>query len=83
MTTQFANAHGAPGAAVAGRAAGGGFGGWLAELVRAIRQRTAEHECYVRTRNELTQLTDRELADIGLSRGDIEHVARRAARPAA
>ncbi|MDF3854483.1 DUF1127 domain-containing protein [Paracoccus sp. P2] len=28
------------------------------------------------TRRELSRLTDRELTDIGLTRGDIEHVAR-------
>lgn len=28
------------------------------------------------TRNQLNRLTDRELSDIGLSRGDIERVAR-------
>lgn len=30
------------------------------------------------TRNELSRLTDRELDDIGLTRGDIERVARAA-----
>lgn len=28
------------------------------------------------TRNQLNRLTDRELSDIGLSRGDIERIAR-------
>ncbi|MFL5336646.1 MAG: DUF1127 domain-containing protein, partial [Geminicoccaceae bacterium] len=32
------------------------------------------------TMNELSALTDRELEDIGLSRGDIENVAQRCAR---
>lgn len=81
MTTQFANAREASGPAVGGRA-GGGIGGWLAELARAARRRAAEHECYVRTRNELMQLSDRELDDIGLARIDIESMARSAARSA-
>ncbi|MBO9476767.1 DUF1127 domain-containing protein [Shimia sp. R11_0] len=34
---------------------------------------------YARTVKELNKLTARELADIGLSRGDIEVVARRGA----
>jgi uncharacterized protein YjiS (DUF1127 family) len=33
-----------------------------------------------RTRHELEALTDRELADIGLRRGDIENVARQGGR---
>ena len=32
------------------------------------------------TRNELYSLTDRELADLGISRGDIPFIARRAAK---
>ncbi len=34
---------------------------------------------YVRTRNELSALNSRELADIGLNRGDIARVSRDAA----
>ena len=38
---------------------------------------TFQHWADVReTRNELNRLTDRELNDIGLARGDIERVAR-------
>lgn len=38
---------------------------------------TLTHWAEVReTRNQLNRLTDRELSDIGLSRGDIERVAR-------
>ena len=32
------------------------------------------------TRNELNSLTNRELADLGISRGDIPFIARRAAQ---
>jgi uncharacterized protein YjiS (DUF1127 family) len=42
----------------------------------------AEHARYVRTREELASLTDRELNDIGLVRSDIEDVAKRAASSA-
>jgi uncharacterized protein YjiS (DUF1127 family) len=37
---------------------------------------------YHRTRRELETLSARELADIGLARSDIEHIARRGAREA-
>lgn len=39
-----------------------------------------EQQRYRRTLNELSALSERELEDIGLTRGDIEHVARRSAR---
>jgi uncharacterized protein YjiS (DUF1127 family) len=42
---------------------------WLSEQAR-----------YRRTLNELAALTDRELDDIGLARGEVEAVARRSAR---
>ena len=45
------------------------LGGWLGEQRR-----------YRQTMNELSALTDRELDDIGMSRGDIEAVAERCAR---
>ena len=43
--------------------------GWIGEQRR-----------YRQTMNELSALTDRELDDIGMSRGDIEAVAERCAR---
>ncbi len=42
----------------------------------------AEQRRYRRTLAELSTLTDRELDDIGLTRGDLEFVARRSARAA-
>jgi uncharacterized protein YjiS (DUF1127 family) len=39
-----------------------------------------EQRRYRQTMNELSALTDRELADIGLTRADIETVAERCAR---
>jgi uncharacterized protein YjiS (DUF1127 family) len=40
----------------------------------------AERRRYRRTLNELLALSDRELDDIGIGRGEIEAVARRSAR---
>ena len=46
--------------------------GFVARLQDAIANWTEIRE----TRNQLNRLTDRELSDIGLCRGDIERVAR-------
>lgn len=48
--------------------------GWLAGLRKAISDRAT----YYRTVRELSGLTDRELADLGVSRFHIEQVAREA-----
>ncbi|MDX6749579.1 DUF1127 domain-containing protein [Geminicoccaceae bacterium 1502E] len=53
-----------------------GAHGPLAWLFGAWR----EFRRYQRTISELELLTDRELQDIGISRGEIEHTARRCAR---
>jgi uncharacterized protein YjiS (DUF1127 family) len=50
----------------------GVFGGFVSTLMGAF---VSWNDARV-TRNALAQLTDRELADIGLARGDIETVAR-------
>jgi len=47
--------------------------GWLARVLDFLEQRRR----YSRTLVELESLSDRELADIGLNRGDIEGIARR------
>ncbi len=39
----------------------------------------AKHRKYRETKNELAALTDRELQDLGISRGQIHEVAREAA----
>lgn len=44
----------------------------LREWAEAVARRTA----YARTRDELSMLTDRELDDLGLTRWDIDRVAR-------
>ncbi|WP_372425326.1 DUF1127 domain-containing protein [Salinarimonas chemoclinalis] len=43
---------------------------WVLSRIRAYQR-------YRRTVRELERLSDRELNDVGLSRGDIDHVARR------
>lgn len=61
----------------AGRAADDGEG---RGMVRSILAWIDQTRRYRRTRSELSELSERELADIGLSRLDIEGVARRCAR---
>ena len=48
-------------------------GSWLGRVIAFIESRRR----YRRTMSELEQLSDRELADIGLARADIEGIARR------
>jgi len=48
--------------------------GLIARFFRALEARRV----YRATRNELNSLTDRELNDIGIGRGDIERIAREA-----
>jgi uncharacterized protein YjiS (DUF1127 family) len=54
--------------------------GLLGGIVMRLAGWMGEQRRYRRTMNELSALTDRELEDIGLSRGDIESVAQRCAR---
>jgi uncharacterized protein YjiS (DUF1127 family) len=72
MATQFVNTY-------AGQPRRGEARGFLAGFVQRLQARGQEYARYVRTRDELAGLTDRELADIGLARADIERVARQAA----
>ncbi|GAA6180044.1 MULTISPECIES: DUF1127 domain-containing protein [unclassified Shimia] len=54
----------------------------VGRLVRSIetwRLNQKRQASYARTVKELSRLTNNELADIGLSRGDIEDVARQGA----
>lgn len=50
-----------------------------AGLFARIRKAFADYRVYVQTRNELDALSDRELADLGISRLNIDVVARDAA----
>lgn len=79
MTTQTAGAFGAAPSRADYARGHGRSGGWFAGLVDHVRARGEEHLRYLQTRNELAALTDRELADIGLVRGDIEGIARKSA----
>lgn len=66
MSTQTLNAYDA----AAGRT--GPFGGLVARVAAWID----EQRRYRRTVNELSQLTDRELDDIGLDRAEIDAIAK-------
>jgi uncharacterized protein YjiS (DUF1127 family) len=46
----------------------------------ALIENIREWRRYRATREALSRLTDRELSDLGLGRGDIEYAARRAVR---
>lgn len=50
----------------------GGFGSFVASLISKFEARKTTKQ----TRLELNRLSDRDLEDIGLCRGDIERVAR-------
>lgn len=45
-------------------------------LLARLRKSLADHRAYLATYNELDALSDRELADIGLSRLNVRDVAR-------
>ena len=53
-----------------------------ASLTTTLAQRLARRRAYHATFSELSALSDRDLADIGLYRADIEDIARKAAREA-
>lgn len=55
---------------------------WISELVEAFKLRIAYRAAYMSTFNELNAMTDRELADIGISRLVIRETAREAAEMA-
>ena len=76
MTTTVANSY-RPLSAAASRATGASTGeGLLGRLTSWF----SKQRRYRQTMNELSMLTERELDDVGLTRGDIELVARRCAR---
>lgn len=51
-------------------------------LLQRLAGWISEQRRYRRTLNELSELSDRELDDIGVVRGELEYVARRSARAA-
>lgn len=56
-----------------------GLGNRLTALVAEFRARSARRRIYRQTFRELSALTNRELADLGLSRSEIRRVAYQAA----
>ena len=51
-----------------------------AELLRGLRARLSQHRRYRRTLDELSRLSDRQLADLGLHRSALRAVAFEAAK---
>jgi len=49
-------------------------------ILASLKARRAQNRIYRQTLNELISLSDRELADLGLSRAELHHVAREAAQ---
>ena len=56
--------------------------GWFTSLVQSLRLRIERQRAYYRTLEKLSSMSDRELADINLSRVSIRDVAREAAERA-
>jgi uncharacterized protein YjiS (DUF1127 family) len=61
------------------RSASAGLADRIAAFVADLRQTARRRALYTRTLRELNALTDRELTDLGISRLQIEDVARTAA----
>lgn len=61
------------------RPATSGFGDRIAGLRKSLRQALDRRRIYLRTLHELNSLSDRDLADFGVSRGSITDLARQAA----
>jgi uncharacterized protein YjiS (DUF1127 family) len=59
-----------------------GFAQRFSGLVDRIREARKAREVYLQTYQELSALTDRDLADLGISRASIASIAREAARMA-
>ncbi len=58
----------------------GGISGRIAAFRAHLAERAERRRIFNQTYSELSQLSDRELGDIGLSRSDISRVAREASR---
>ena len=79
MTTLVNSYRGLDASSSRGSAAGANLG-LLGGIVMRLGGWFGEQRRYRQTMNELSALTDRELDDIGLTRGEIENVAQRCAR---
>ena len=51
----------------------------MLRVVKNLKRYIEIRSCYSKTVNELKKLSDRDLADLGIHRSNIENVARRAA----
>ncbi len=80
MTTSMVNNYRGIAATAPRSSAGEANLGLLGGIVMRLSSWVGEQRRYRQTMNELSALTDRELDDIGMSRGDIEAVAERCAR---
>lgn len=56
-----------------------GLGAFVRNAVEALRHRMATQATFARTYRELAQLSDRDLADLGIHRSQIRSIAREAA----
>ena len=61
------------------RAVGGSLAQKFSEFRAQIADRFAKYQTYRQTMNELGLLSDRDLSDLGLTRGDVHRVAVEAA----
>lgn len=61
------------------RTAGGSFAQKIAEFRGFVADRFAKYQVYRDTMGELNALSDRDLSDLGLTRGDVHRVAVEAA----
>jgi uncharacterized protein YjiS (DUF1127 family) len=50
-------------------------GSWFAGRIASLKTWIKREQVFLRTKNELSEMTDRELADIGLTRFQIRDVA--------
>lgn len=48
----------------------------MAKVLRTLSRKWKEQTTYWRTRDELSKLSNRDLADLGIARNDIEFIAR-------
>ncbi len=48
----------------------------MTKLIKNFLQKLRRNNAYRNTYNQLSRLTDRELADIGITRGDIKRVSK-------
>ncbi|SLN72128.1 hypothetical protein ROJ8625_03797 [Roseivivax jejudonensis] len=69
-------------AQVINAAADGAFGTRFAALASGLRTHMARRQTFKRTLNELSALSDRELADLGLHRSQLRGIAWQAAHDA-